>query len=248
MARPSKCCACVPRCPNATGAVPWPSRSDRTAARRCAEQLEAAIEDAAERLLLPAIERDVRRALTDRAETHAIGVFGGEPARAAHPAAPRRPDRRAASIPAFGPAARSRWSIRPAKCSKRRRSIHTRLSSSAMRRAGRSRRSWRRTASRSVAIGNGTASRETEQLVAELTRWPRHGSHYLMVSEAGASVYSASPLARAELPDLDVTLRGAVSIARRAQDPLAELVKIDPQAIGVGMYQHDVDQGVSRRR
>ena len=87
-----------------------------------------------------------------------------------------------------------------------------------------------------VAIGNGTASRETEQLAAEL-KVP-----YLMVSEAGASVYSASPLARAELPDLDVSLRGAVSIARRAQDPLAELVKIEPRSIGVGMYQHDVDQ------
>src|SRR6185436_7776991 len=75
----------------------------------------------------------------------------------------------------------------------------------------------------------------------ELTR-ARSDVHYMMVSEAGASIYSASPLARAELPDLDVTLRGAVSIARRAQDPLAELVKIDPQSIGVGLYQHDVNQ------
>ncbi|GAB4476376.1 MAG: Tex family protein [Anaerolineae bacterium] len=92
-----------------------------------------------------------------------------------------------------------------------------------------------------IAIGNGTASRETEELAAELIR---RGARlrYLIVSEAGASVYSASPLARAELPGLDVSLRGAVSIARRAQDPLAELVKIDPKSIGVGMYQHDVDQ------
>jgi uncharacterized protein len=93
-----------------------------------------------------------------------------------------------------------------------------------------------------ITIGNGTASRETEQLVAELTR-AVETLHYLIVNEAGASVYSASPLARAELPDLDVSLRGAVSIARRVQDPLAELVKIDPQSIGVGLYQHDVDQG-----
>src|SRR5207247_5889540 len=92
-----------------------------------------------------------------------------------------------------------------------------------------------------IAIGNGTASRETEQLAAELTR-DRESVHYLMVNEAGASVYSASPLAREEMPDLDVTIRGAVSIARRAQDPLAELVKIDPKSIGVGLYQHDVDQ------
>ncbi|MCJ7584887.1 MAG: helix-hairpin-helix domain-containing protein, partial [Anaerolineales bacterium] len=92
-----------------------------------------------------------------------------------------------------------------------------------------------------VTIGNGTASRETEKLVAELTRGAP-SIKYLIVNEAGASVYSASPLARAEMPDLDVSLRGAVSIARRAQDPLAELVKIDPKSIGVGLYQHDVDQ------
>jgi len=92
-----------------------------------------------------------------------------------------------------------------------------------------------------VAIGNGTASRETEQLAAELIA-DRPNVRYAMVSEAGASVYSASRLAREELPDLDVSLRGAVSIARRLQDPLAELVKIDPRSIGVGLYQHDVDQ------
>jgi uncharacterized protein len=92
-----------------------------------------------------------------------------------------------------------------------------------------------------ISIGNGTASRETEKLVAELTRnAPR--TKYLIVNEAGASVYSASALARQEFPDLDVSIRGAVSIARRAQDPLAELVKIDPKSIGVGLYQHDVDQ------
>jgi uncharacterized protein len=92
-----------------------------------------------------------------------------------------------------------------------------------------------------ISIGNGTASRETEQLAAELTR-EIPTVRYLITNEAGASVYSASPLARAEMPDLDVSIRGAVSIARRVQDPLAELVKIDPRSIGVGMYQHDVDQ------
>ena len=94
-----------------------------------------------------------------------------------------------------------------------------------------------------VSIGNGTASRETEKLVKELAKkHPELGLRFLMVSEAGASVYSASPLASAELPELDVSLRGAVSIARRLQDPLAELVKIDPKSIGVGQYQHDVNQ------
>lgn len=92
-----------------------------------------------------------------------------------------------------------------------------------------------------VAIGNGTASRETERLVAEVIR-SLPAVNYVIVSEAGASVYSASDLAREELPDLDVSLRGAVSIARRVQDPLAELVKIEPKSIGVGQYQHDVDQ------
>ena len=99
-----------------------------------------------------------------------------------------------------------------------------------------------------IAIGNGTASRETEglaaEVVAEVSRSGLQGHEvgYVMVSEAGASVYSASDLARAEFPDLDVSMRGAVSIARRLQDPLAELVKIDPQSIGVGLYQHDVNQ------
>ncbi len=96
-----------------------------------------------------------------------------------------------------------------------------------------------------IAIGNGTASRETERLVAEVLKTlPEFAPRPLkvVVSEAGASVYSASELAAAEFPDLDVSLRGAVSIARRLQDPLAELVKIEPRAIGVGQYQHDVDQ------
>lgn len=94
-----------------------------------------------------------------------------------------------------------------------------------------------------IAIGNGTASRETDQLAAELIKaLPEANVHKLVVSEAGASVYSASELAAKEFPDLDVSLRGAVSIARRLQDPLAELVKIDPKSIGVGQYQHDVNQ------
>ena len=101
-----------------------------------------------------------------------------------------------------------------------------------------------------IAIGNGTASRETDKLAAELiARHPELGLTKVVVSEAGASVYSASELASQEFPDLDVSLRGAVSIARRLQDPLAELVKIDPKSIGVGQYQHDLDQlRLSRER
>ena len=93
-----------------------------------------------------------------------------------------------------------------------------------------------------IAIGNGTASRETESFVAKIIKEAKRQVSYLIVSEAGASVYSASKLAIEEFPDLDVTARGAISIARRIQDPMAELVKIDPKSIGVGMYQHDVNQ------
>ena len=93
-----------------------------------------------------------------------------------------------------------------------------------------------------IAIGNGTASRETESFVADVIKEASKPVSYLIVSEAGASVYSASKIAIEEFPDLDVTARGAISIARRIQDPMAELVKIDPKSIGVGMYQHDVNQ------
>ncbi|MDH6680082.1 uncharacterized protein M2284_004307 [Rhodococcus sp. LBL1] len=99
-----------------------------------------------------------------------------------------------------------------------------------------------------VAIGNGTASRETDALATELiTKFPEAGLTKVMVSEAGASVYSASAYGSQELPDLDVSIRGAVSIARRLQDPLAELVKIDPKSIGVGQYQHDVSESMLAR-
>lgn len=101
----------------------------------------------------------------------------------------------------------------------------------------------RKYGSKLISIGNGTASRETDKLAGDLiARHPELGLTKIVVSEAGASVYSASAAAAAELPDLDVSYRGAVSIARRLQDPLAELVKIDPKAIGVGQYQHDVNQ------
>ena len=91
-----------------------------------------------------------------------------------------------------------------------------------------------------IAIGNGTASRETESFVAELIKTTSMTVQYVIVNEAGASVYSASELAREEFPDFSVEERSAASIARRLQDPLSELVKIDPKSIGVGQYQHDV--------
>ena len=93
-----------------------------------------------------------------------------------------------------------------------------------------------------IVIGNGTASRETEEVVADFIRKNGYAIQYTIVNEAGASVYSASKLAAEEYPDLDVTTRGAMSLGRRLQDPLAELVKIDPRSIGVGQYQHDMNQ------
>lgn len=100
-----------------------------------------------------------------------------------------------------------------------------------------------------VAIGNGTASRETERFFLDTQKqFPAISAQKVIVSEAGASVYSASELAALEFPDLDVSLRGAVSIARRLQDPLAELVKIDPKSIGVGQYQHDVSQSLLAKK
>jgi uncharacterized protein len=99
-----------------------------------------------------------------------------------------------------------------------------------------------------IAIGNGTASRETDQFVGEVLREIEQQPTKVIVNESGASIYSASDVAREEFPDLDLTIRGAVSIGRRLQDPLAELVKIDPKSIGVGQYQHDVDQKLLKQK
>ncbi len=214
-----------------------------------ADQLEQAIKDSAQRLLLPAIERDVRRHLTWQAEQHAIQVFAQnlralltQPPLAGQTVLGLDPGfRTGCKVAVISPTGKvlDTATIYPHPPQNRKDETVKILSALVQKHHV-----------TLITIGNGTASRETEQLVADFIRTQPGGSvgrsatalHYLMVNEAGASVYSASDLARAEMPDLDVTLRGAVSIARRAQDPLAELVKIDPQAIGVGMYQHDVDQ------
>ena len=93
-----------------------------------------------------------------------------------------------------------------------------------------------------IAIGNGTASRESESLISDLIKEMDAKTQYIIVNEAGASIYSASELAAEEHPDINVSIRGAISIGRRLQDPLAELVKIDPESIGVGQYQHDLNK------
>ena len=203
--------------------------------------LELAIEDAAERLLLPAIERDVRRELTEQAEKHAIQVFAAnlrallsQPPLAGRIVLGIDPGfRTGCKVAVVDPTGRllDTFTIYPHEPQKQWQKALEDL-----------RKAVEKHGVTLLTIGNGTASRESEQLAAELIRTHCPQVQYLIVNEAGASVYSASPLARAEMPDLDVSLRGAVSIARRAQDPLAELVKIEPKAIGVGLYQHDVDQ------
>lgn len=205
-----------------------------------AEQLALAVRDAYQRLIGPAIEREVRRDLTAWADEHAINVFstnlrnllltspikgltvlGIDPGyRTGCKLAVVDPTGKVLDIGTIYPhQPQAEW----------RQSLDTLHELVAAYGIG------------LITIGNGTASAETEELAAELIAEGAE-TKYLIVSEAGASVYSASPLARKELPDMNVSLRGAVSIARRAQDPLAELVKIDPRSIGVGMYQHDVDQ------
>jgi protein Tex len=207
-------------------------------------QLEDAVADAGQRLLLPAIVRDVRRTLTNKAEAHAIEVFAAnlrslllQPPLAGHTVLGVDPGyRTGCKVAVVDPTGKvvDTATIYPHPPQAQRDMSLKRLATLV-----------RQHGVTLFAIGNGTGSRETELLVAELIgllQGSGSALQYLIVNEAGASVYSASELARAELPELDVTLRGAVSIARRVQDPLAELVKIDPRSIGVGLYQHDVDQ------
>lgn len=213
-------------------------RSDRRSP--LAGSLQVAILDAAVRLLLPAVERDVRRELTEKAEAHAIQVFANNLRSLLN-----QPPLAGQVILGLDPGFRTGCKVAVIDPTGK-------LLDTATIYPHDPQRDWNKALQilaalvqkhgvTLISIGNGTASRETEQLVAELTR---HAEtvQYLIANEAGASVYSASPLAKQEMPDLDVSIRGAVSIARRVQDPLAELVKIDPKAIGVGMYQHDVDQ------
>ncbi len=213
-------------------------RPDR--ASPLAEQMQEAINDAAQRLLLPAIIRDIRNRLTDKAETHAITVFARNLRGLLS-----QPPLADQTILAIDPAYRTGCKVAIVDPTGKMLDTTTIFPHQPQRKWGESLKTLsllvRRHKVTLIAIGNGTASRETEKLVAELTS-KLESVRYLIVNEAGASVYSASKLARSELPDMDVTLRGAVSIGRRALDPLAELVKIDPKSIGVGLYQHDVNQ------
>jgi len=209
---------------------------------RLVDQLEIASVDAAERLLLPAIQRDVRRALTETAEQHAIRVFSQNLRGLL-----QQPPLSGYSIIGIDPGYRTGCKVAVVDPTGKVLATTTIYPHPPQNDANGAKETLlslvQKFGAGLIVIGNGTASRETEQLVADLIKESSSiDLKYLIVNEAGASVYSASPLARKELPEMDVSLRGAVSIARRVQDPLAELVKIDPKSIGVGMYQHDVDQ------
>ncbi len=206
------------------------------------DHLFEATVDGYTRLIRPAIERELRRNLTDTAGDHAIHVFATN-LRALLLAPPLR-DR---TILAIDPGYRTGCKVAVITTTGAVTQTGTIYPHPPQKRWEPAKESLRELIRRHqvnlIAVGNGTAGRETEQLAAELIQeTPLPEVNYLVVSEAGASVYSAMPLARQELPDLDVSLRGAVSIGRRTLDPLAELVKIDPRSIGVGLYQHDVDQ------
>ncbi|WP_315005614.1 Tex family protein [uncultured Selenomonas sp.] len=222
--------------------ISWISRRIHRRPSIFTEELRAAVEDGYKRLLVPALERELRADLTAQAEEKAIRIFGHnlrqlllQPPLAGHTVLGLDPGYRTgckmAVVDATG-------NVRASGV------IQVTQSDSA--RAAAAKAVEKLVAEHGItliSIGNGTASYETEQFVAALIRTNKWKNvHYLITNEAGASVYSASALAKEELPDYDVTIRGAVSIARRVQDPLAELVKIDPQAIGVGQYQHDVSQ------
>lgn len=206
------------------------------------EHLQLAIEDGYKRLLLPSLTREIRAELTEKAKKHAIHLFGVnlrqlllQAPLAGHTVMGLDPGyRNGCKMAVVDPTGRVLdYGVLQITQSDRARkaAAETVL------------RSIKENGVTLLSIGNGTASYETEQFAAALIRDNKlRDVHYLITNEAGASVYSASKLAKEELPEYDVVIRGAVSIARRVQDPLAELVKIDPQAIGVGQYQHDVNQ------
>ncbi len=206
-----------------------------------AEQIELALKDSYQRLIAPALERELRNQITDTADEHAIKVFA-ENVRNLLLAPPVRDK----IIMGIDPGYRTGCKVAVIDATGKYLEGFTIYPHQPKNRWDYSKLQLKDAIQRHgvdvVAIGNGTASRETEMLVAEVIGETDRELHYVIVSEAGASVYSASPLAKEEFPDLPAELRGNISIARRLLDPLSELVKIDPKSIGVGLYQHDVNQ------
>jgi uncharacterized protein len=203
--------------------------------------LEETIEDSYKRLIEPSIEREIRADLTEKAEEQAIKVFGKN-AKQLLLIAPIR----GITVMGFDPAYRTGCKIAVIDDTGKVLDIATVYPTEPQNDVEGAKKILKNLIVKHkvnmIAIGNGTASRESEKFVSDMIKEIPETVYYTIVSEAGASVYSASKLATEEYPDINVSIRGAISIARRLQDPLAELVKIDPKSIGVGQYQHDVDQ------
>ena len=203
--------------------------------------LKETIFDSFKRLIEPSIEREIRADLTEKAEEKAIKVFGQD-SKQLLLGAPIK----GKTVMGFDPAYRTGCKIAVIDETGKVLDYTTVYPTEPQNDVEGAKKELLKLIEKDkidmIAIGNGTASRESEMFVADMIKEAKRDVHYVIVSEAGASVYSASKLATEEYPDINVSIRGAISIARRLQDPLAELVKIDPKAIGVGQYQHDVNQ------
>ena len=205
------------------------------------EMLKNTILDSFKRLIEPSIDREIRSDLTEKAEEKAIKVFG-QNSKQLLLGAPIK----GKTVMGFDPAYRTGCKIAVIDETGKVLDYTTVYPTEPQNDVEGAKKELLKLIEKDkidmIAIGNGTASRESEMFVADMIKEASRPVHYVIVSEAGASVYSASKLATEEYPDINVSIRGAISIARRLQDPLAELVKIDPKAIGVGQYQHDVNQ------
>ena len=205
------------------------------------ELLSNAIEDSYKRLIEPSIEREIRSDLTERSEEKAIKVFGKNAKQLL-----LQPPIKDMTVMGFDPAYRTGCKIAVIDKTGKLLDTVTVYPTEPQNDVEGAKKTLKALIEKynvnMIAIGNGTASRESENFVSNMIKEIDKEIYYAIVSEAGASVYSASKLATEEYPDINVSLRGAISIARRLQDPLSELVKIDPKAIGVGQYQHDVNQ------
>ena len=205
------------------------------------DEIKLAIEDAYKRLIFPSIEREVRNHLTDIAHERAISVFGQNVKSLL-----LQPPVKDKVVMGFDPAYRTGCKIAVVDKNGKLLDYTTVYPTKPQNDVEGAKKTLKQLIEKHdidiISIGNGTASRESEQFVSEMLKEIKKEVQYTIVSEAGASVYSASELANEEHPDINVSIRGAISIARRLQDPLAELVKINPKSIGVGQYQHDLNK------
>lgn len=204
--------------------------------------LLSSIEDGYKRLIFPSIEREIRNTLTERAEEQAIKVFGQN----LKPLLMQAPVK-GKVVMGFDPAFRTGCKIAVVDETGKLLDHTTVYPTEPQNKVEEAKKELTELIKKHsvdiIAIGNGTASRESEMIVADMLKDLNKKVYYTIVSEAGASVYSASKIANEEYPDINVSIRGAISIGKRLQDPLAELVKIDPKSVGVGQYQHDINQG-----